>query len=181
VIKTVLVDGNAQGKLTQYTFEQVTAPHTIEAQFEESGSYEWIVIVPGATKWMDTGISVSTGDIITFAVHGNVVYNRRGNSCGPEGTSWTDTRDKEDPPRQKPHGGLIGKIGENVSNVGEEGSKAGEEGSNVGEEGSPFFIGTSETMTAAQNGELLLGVNDFWYQGNTGEFTVTVTVSRANI
>lgn len=156
-IKNVLVDGESQGRLTHYTFEAVNAAHSIEAQFEAGGSHEWIVIVPGATSWMDTGIAVAVGDVLTFAAHGDVVYNRRGNACGPEGTSWTDTRDKEDPLWTKPHGGLIGKIGE---------------------KGDPFFIGATYTMTASRSGMLILGVNDFWYQGNTGEFTVTVTVSR---
>ncbi len=157
-IKSVLVDGAEQGKIAQYTFEHVQAAHTIAAQFAQSGGeHEWIVIIPGATQWMETGIVVSAGDVLTCAAHGSVVYNRRGNACGPEGTSWTDTRDKEDPLWAKPHGGLIGKIGE---------------------AGSPFFIGTTHTMTATQNGPLFCGVNDFWYQGNTGEFTVTITVSR---
>jgi thermolysin len=157
VIKTVVVDGTARGKLSQYTFEGVEAPHTIEAGFEKSDTYEWIVIVPGATRWMTTGITISKGDLMSFSAHGSVVYNRRGNACGPGGTSWTDTRDKEDPLWNKPHGALIGKIGESSM---------------------PFFIGTTSTTTADRDGMLLFGVNDFWYQGNTGEFTVTVNVSR---
>ncbi len=157
-INSVLVDGAEHGKIVQYTFEQVQADHTIAAQFAQSGGeHEWIVIVPGATQWMETGIVVSAGDILTFAAHGSVVYNRRGNACGPEGTSWTDTRDKEDPLWAESHGGLIGRIGE---------------------AGAPIFIGTTHTVTAAHGGLLFCGVNDFWYQGNTGEFTVTISVLR---
>lgn len=159
-IARILVDGSDAGKGAAYTFEQVQAPHTIDAQFAHSGGqHEWIVIVPGATQWMETGIMVSEGDTLTFAAHGTLVYNRRGNACGPEGTPWTDTRDKEDPLWDQPHGGLIGKIGET---------------------GSPFFVGTAHAITADRSGMLLCGINDFWYQGNTGEFTVTITVARTS-
>lgn len=156
-VKDVLVDAVSKGKITSYTFERVTAAHTIDVRFEQSGAYEWIVIVPGNTRWMDTGITVSAGDTMSFAAHGSVTYNRRGNACGPEGTSWTDTRDKEDLLWDRPHAGLIGKIGE---------------------AGQPFFLGEACTMTADRDGMLSLGINDYWYQGNTGEFTVTVNVTR---
>lgn len=159
VVKDVLVDGGSKGKGTDYTFEKVIASHTIEARFEKSDSYEWVVMVPGNTRWMDTGIMISRGDEIAFSAHGAVIYNRRGNSCGPEGTSWTDVRDKEDPLWKNPHAGLLAKIGE---------------------AGSPFFVGGSHGITAQQSGMLLLGINDYWYQGNSGEFTVTVNVSRVS-
>lgn len=157
-IKKVLVDGDSKGVVTSYTFENVIASHTIEAQFEATEEYERTVIVSGSTQWMDTGLTVSIGDIMTFTASGTVVYDNKGNSCGPGGASWTDTHDKEDPLWVQPHAGLIGKIKET---------------------GLPFFIGESYTVKAGSSGILFLGINDYWYQGNSGEFTVTIRVSKA--
>lgn len=157
-IKKVLVDGDSKGVVTSYTFEHVIASHTIEAQFELTEEYERTVIVPGKTQWMDTGMTVSVGDIMTFTAQGIVVYDNKGNSCGPGGASWTDTQDKEDPLWVQSHAGLIGKIKER---------------------GLPFFIGETYTVKAGSSGILFLGINDYWYQGNSGEFTVTIRVSKA--
>lgn len=152
-IQHVLVDGTSVGPVTEYTFSHVTAGHTIEAMFEAEDQREQTVIVPGSTQWLDTGLAITAGDVLNFTAHGNVVYDSRGNSCSPDGTSWTDSRDKQDPLWQKPHAGLIGKI-EGI--------------------GAPFFIGASYLVKAASSGKLLLGINDCWYQGNTGEFIVTI-------
>lgn len=157
-IADVFVDTLSKGKITTYTFVDVSAAHTIDARFAKSETVQRTVIVPGKVPWMNTGMTVAAGDKLQFAAQGTLVYNRRGDSCGPQGTSWTDARDREDPLWNKPHGGLIGKIGDT---------------------GSPFFIGASATLTVDRNGVLFLGVNDYWYQGNTGEFTVTVTLSRS--
>jgi Zn-dependent metalloprotease len=157
-IQDVLVDGTSEGSVTSYTFEQVASSHKITASFEERKVYERTVIVPGNTRWLDAGVIVFVDDVITFTAHGIVVYDNKGNSSGPGGTSWTDTHDKEDPLWEKPHAGLIGKIGE---------------------PGLPFFIGQTYTIKAGSSGTLFLGVNDYWYQGNSGEFTVTIQVSKA--
>ena len=159
VVKDVLIDSVSAGAITSYTFTNVTTAHTIAAQFKVSDVYERTVIVPGNTKWMDTGITVSVGDMLTFTAHGTVVYDNKGNACGPQGASWTDTHDKEDPLWQQPHAGLIGKIGET---------------------GSPFFIGKTYTLKAGSSGKLALGMNDYWYQGNSGEFTVAIRIVKAS-
>ena len=156
-IQHVLVDGVSAGSVTAYTFSQVTAAHTIEAIFEAEDQLEQTVIVPGNTQWLDTGMEIAVGDILSFTAQGTVVYDTKGNSCNPEGTSWTDSRDKQDPLWQKPHAGLIGKI-EGI--------------------GAPFFIGSSYMVKAASSGHLLLGINDYWYQGNSGEFIVTIQIEN---
>jgi hypothetical protein len=155
----VVVDGASVGAVASYAFTQVTSTHTIAAQFQTGAVAERTLIVPGNTLWMDTGMVVAAGDTLTFAAHGTVAYDKRGNSCGPGGTSWTDVQDKKDPLWQKPHAGLIGKI----------------EGS-----GMPFFIGTAATIKAGGNGKLFLGINDYWYQGNTGEFTITIRIAKVS-
>ncbi len=129
-----------------------------EALSEESEIHERTVTIQGNTQWMNTGMTVSVGDIITFTAQGTVVYDNERNFCDVGGASWTDIRDKEDPLWKQPHAGLIGKI----------------EGT-----GLPFFIGGTYTVKAGSSGTLSLGINDYWYQGNSGEFTVTIRISKA--
>jgi len=158
VVQDVRVDDASVGKVTSYTFTQITGSHTIQAIFEKSAVYEQTLVVPGNTQWLNTGIVVSAGDQLTFTARGQVIYDKTGgNACGPGGAAWTDTQDKEDPLWAKPHSGLIGKFGVT---------------------GAPFFIGASYTVKAGGRGSLFLGINDRWYQGNTGEFTVTVKVVK---
>jgi hypothetical protein len=153
-IQQVFVDDVSVGAVNEYTFENVSSGHTIEAVFEESEHQDEVtVIVPGDVKWIYSGIDLKAGNIIRFIARGTVVYDDQGNSCGPEGASWTDTLDQEGPLWERPHAGLIGKI-DGI--------------------GAPFFIGKSYTVKAGSSGRLLLGINDFWYQGNSGEFTVTI-------
>ena len=159
LVKHVLVDGISAGAVTEYVFEQIAASHTIEALFvEDVPVKEATVIGPGNAKWVETGIMIGKGDILRFSASGKVAYDAKGNACAPAGTIWTDTKDRKDPLWQKPHAGLIGKI-------------AGI--------GAPFFIGGAYAVKAGSNGQLLLGVNDFWTEGNRGEFTVTIRITKA--
>lgn len=117
---------------------------------------EKTVTVPGNTNWtvgVDTGLVAAVGDQITLTASGTVMYLTN-QSCGADGAAWTDTTDRQDPLWQQPHAALIGKIGES---------------------GTPFWIGTALSVTAQTAGKLFLGVNDFWWEGNTGQFTVTIT------
>ncbi len=158
LLKHVLVDGVSVGAVNEYVFEQISASHTIEAIFiEDMPVKDTTVIVPGSALWTNSGVTVLKGDVLRFSAIGKVVYDSKGNACGPAGTTWTDAQGRKDPLWQKPHGGLIGKI----------------EGL-----GAPFFIGASYAVKAGSSGKLLLGVNDFWYQGNRGEFTVTIRITR---
>jgi len=158
VLKHVLVDGVSVGAVNEYIFERISASHTIEAIFiEDAPVKETTMIVPGSALWTDSGVTVLKGDVLRFSAVGKVVYDTKGNACSPAGTSWTDAQGRKDPLWQKPHAGLIGKI-EGV--------------------GAPFFIGASYAVKAGSSGKLLLGVNDFWHQGNRGEFTVTIRITR---
>ncbi len=153
IIRHVLVDGNSIGAVKEYIFDNVSTKHTIEALFEESGLNERTIIVPGHQKWTDSGLELEVGDIIRFTAWGSVGYDNKGNACGPDGASWTDVHEQQDPLWKKSHAGLIGKI-EGI--------------------GAPFFIGESYIVRAGSRGRLLLGINDFWHRGNSGEFSVRV-------
>ncbi len=158
VLKHVLIDGISVGAVNEYVFERISASHTIEAIFvEDVPVKETTVIVPGSALWTDSGVTVLKGDVIRFSATGKVFYDSKGNVCSPAGTTWTDAQGRKDPLWQKPHAGLIGKI-EGV--------------------GAPFFIGAAYAVKAGSTGKLVLGVNDFWYQGNRGEFTVIIRITR---
>ncbi|MDY0092838.1 MAG: hypothetical protein RBT80_09080 [Candidatus Vecturithrix sp.] len=116
-------------------------------------TFERTVVVPGATRWQDSGMAVSAGDILTFTAQGTVVYSPVGYACGPAGTTWSDIRDQKDPIWNRPHAALIGKIGE---------------------AGAPFLIGERLSFQAGSGGKLFLGINDYWYYGNCGKFTVNI-------
>lgn len=120
---------------------------------------EYTVTVAANTNWTNTALELAAGNVVTFTATGTVSYLEAGNTCGPEGASWTDTADQEDPLWQQPHAGLIGKLGE---------------------AGSPFFIGASYSLTLDSNGTLFLGINDAWNEGNTGEFIVTIEVTTGS-
>lgn len=112
------------------------------------------VDVPGNRPWVHAGLRVASGQTLRFAAGGTLIFDNDGYACGPQGATWADTRDQQDPLWQHPHGALIGKIGE---------------------QGAPFFIGAAYTVRAWSSGPLLLGVNDAWYHGNAGGFRVTIT------
>jgi hypothetical protein len=114
------------------------------------------VAVPGNRAWTKTGVRAASGDQMRFDAQGTLIFDERGNACGPGGTVWADTRNQKDPLWQQPHGALIGKIGE---------------------QGAPFLIGDAYTVRAWTSGTIFLGVNDYWHRGNSGGFTVTITLS----
>ncbi len=128
-----------------------------ESSVEGNKEYKRIVTIPGNTQWKDSGIPVSAGDVIKFSSRGTIVYDNEGYACGPDGTIWNDTRNQKDPLWQQPHAGVIGKIG----------------GTEV-----PFFIGETQTVTAGNSGKLFLGINDYWYHGNSGKFTVKMLIQK---
>lgn len=120
---------------------------------EPPKSREQKVTVRGNQAWTSTGIPVKRGQEISISANGTVIYDDKGNSCGPDGTSWSDTKDKQDPIYTKPHAGLIGRIGLT---------------------GTPFFVGSKYKAKVNIEGPLYLGINDKWYKGNTGQFIATV-------
>jgi len=110
------------------------------------------IIVPGKTNWLDCGIDLRIGQEILFEVQGSILIN-------------PDTRvyaDGEMEPRlnqakqmpSQPTGALIAKIGIH---------------------GKPFYIGDDKApFQIGEKGRLFIGINDFDFSDNSGEFTVTI-------
>lgn len=114
-------------------------------------------VVPGQTKWMDTGIHLRKGDKISFTATGQVEW-MPGASVGPEGSA-----SKLKPASMRPRypvstmgaGGLIAKIGS----------------------GEPMAVGRAATVVASNAGTLYLGINDNSYKDNRGQFSVVISLT----
>lgn len=108
------------------------------------------VTVDAAHPWVDSGLTVSKGEHLSFSAEGTIQWGAQPDQvAGPEG-----------------HGAKGGKLG-----------KGGLIG-RVGMTGKPFAIGTTRTpLMMPKNGELFLGINDFVFGDNAGAFTVAISRS----
>jgi hypothetical protein len=119
-------------------------------------------LVSADTEWYATGFEVESGDFLNFSAYGYVILaplnEYRGAKSGPDGQEFICPDPGNLEPcalNGAPYGALIGKIGPS---------------------GTPFFIGSSLSMTAAETGELSLIVNDNlgWYFDNYGNLMVFI-------
>jgi hypothetical protein len=102
--------------------------------------------------WTDTGLGVKVGQTVRFEAQGRVIFSQGNqNITGPEGAQEAGPRF---PVPALGVGGLIGKIGPT---------------------GRPFAIGSNtQPIRMPATGRLMLGVNDDFYEDNSGAFRVTV-------
>ena len=114
------------------------------------------ITLPARAGWVDTAISVESGQTLTVAASG--VVNLRGGT--PEANSDSDGMPLNNCPESgcllqgEPLGVLIGKIGN----------------------GQPFRIGTAQEISISTSGRFYLAVNDSYYPDNSGNFLVRLTV-----
>ena len=110
------------------------------------------IVVGGDRNWIDTGISVQAGEVVTLTADGTIRFARDGGavSAAGAGSGRTDGA----PMPNAPVGGLIARFGNSA----------------------PVFVGENRTIRAPRAGRLYLGVNDNYFEDNTGQFTVTVDV-----
>lgn len=107
--------------------------------------------INGNQPWVDTGITVRRGEMVTFRGTGNI-NAAEGASAGVAGSPNLDPNRM--PLRGAPGGALIGRVGN----------------------GAPFLIGANTNpiqMPAA--GRLYIGINDDFFNDNNGYFTVDVS------
>ena len=108
--------------------------------------------VEGNQQWLDTGIDVRRGDLLVFNARGNITVMEGAVAVGPDGT--TGARGSRYPVRNAPLGALIGGVGNSA----------------------PFLIGSdTQPITMPASGRLMLGINDDFFDDNTGAFTVTIS------
>jgi hypothetical protein len=110
------------------------------------------ITVNGNQNWTATGITVRKGDLLTLSSSGQIQLSSNTNDVA---TVNGATSNRYAPGSALPRtlaGALIGKIGN----------------------GQPFGIGSANTITAPDTGQLFLGVNDDSFGDNQGSFQVSV-------
>ncbi len=109
------------------------------------------ITLPAKTNWLDTGIDLRVGQEILFEVQGSILIS-------PEIRVFADgeieprlNQGKQMP--SQPSGALIARIGN----------------------GPPFYVGDDKApFPIGERGRLHIGINDFNFADNSGEFTVTI-------
>jgi hypothetical protein len=114
---------------------------------------ERAITVSARQGWTNTGIDVTTGDVIRFQAEGTVTWSP-GQQDGPAGEMNSPMNDRRPIPA-RPAGALIGRIGTSPTDV--------------------FFIGDDRGgFRVRTSGRLYLGVNDNTTSDNSGSFQVRV-------
>jgi PA-IL-like protein len=120
---------------------------------EASAAFFDDVSIAANSGWVDTGIEVRAGDLITISATGSASPNGVNNFNGPDGDG--------------------GDCGTCISLV--PGSRYALVG-RIGAAGAPFLVGSSFSATASEAGELFLGFNDDFHGDNGGSFVVSGSV-----
>lgn len=150
-------DTNRDGILSRAEFDRSGgAPGAPGAVGALGGQAAQTFRVNSQQRWLDTGIMVNAGDIITFQSSGQIqLSDNASDVAGPAGA--LSHRMAPDAPISGVFAGaLIGRIGGFAA----------------------LAIGDQSRITAPVSGRLYLGVNDDHLPDNRGEFTVTVGVQR---
>jgi Ca2+-binding EF-hand superfamily protein len=114
------------------------------------------IIVPATERWVDTGMTVSRGDIIHINASGTITMSSAADSATPAG-STSNRRAESAPLPNRPAGGLLLKIGDSQ----------------------PLYVGSaSRSIQAPADGRIYLGVNDDHLPDNAGEFRVNLQIQR---
>jgi hypothetical protein len=104
-------------------------------------------------QWIDTGINVSAGQTVTINADGRIRLARDTRDFVT--AAGADGRVAEATMPNAPIGGLVARFGNSA----------------------PVFVGQSRTFRAPRAGRLYLGVNDSYWDDNTGQFNVRVDVN----
>lgn len=134
--------------------ENLPAREEMERKYRElrQGKRSKKVKLPANQKWVDTGIKVKIGAEILFSTSGSIYINENTKvlQVGELDLQW----DRRKPMPNQPIGALIAKISER---------------------GTPFYVGDDKApFPLSQEGNLYIGINDYKFDDNKGEFVVTV-------
>jgi Ca2+-binding EF-hand superfamily protein len=148
-------DTNRDGRITANEFDaNGGAPGTIGALGGQAANLT--IGVNSQQRWVDTGLEVRSGDIITFRTSGQIQMSDNASDVAVPGGATSHRMAPDAPISGVFAGALIGKIGNYP----------------------PMAIGDQSRITAPVSGHLYLGVNDDYLQDNRGEFTVQLGVQR---
>jgi hypothetical protein len=117
------------------------------------GMRERTAIVNANAPWTNTSVDVRAGQTIYFEATGEIRWGRDRRD-GPEGEN-NSPRNPNRPMPNRSAAGLIGKIGRDSADY--------------------FFIGAEQSpIRVRTNGRLYLGVNDDFFNDNSGTFRVVI-------
>jgi phycobilisome linker polypeptide/uncharacterized protein DUF4214/EF hand domain-containing protein len=141
------LDRNNDGFVTRAEFARGTTTAGTAATAGQS------IAVAADRQWSDTGINVRAGETVTINADGRIRIARDSRdfltAAGAEGRVADATMPNA------PIGGLIARFGDSA----------------------PVFVGQSRTFRAPRAGRLYLGVNDSYFDDNTGQYNVRVDVN----
>jgi hypothetical protein len=110
-------------------------------------------MVQGNQAWTNSGLTVSNRERIAFTATGDIMTSTT-TSSGVGGSPAATSSAVRYPVSKSPAGALIGRIGN----------------------GAPFLIGAnSQPITMRTTGQLFLGLNDDYFEDNSGTYSVTLT------
>jgi hypothetical protein len=131
----------------------------LESSFEMESPYNKLrrgkrvkkITLEATERWMDTGITLKIGQEILFSASGSI-YIDKDKRVYQNGESILNWNTKKQLPNQ-PTGAIIARVGK----------------------GEPFYVGDDKApFQIDQKGNLFIGVNDFDFSDNTGQFTITI-------
>ena len=144
------MDRNGDGTLTRA--EVAANSSTTNRGVATTGDF---IVVDSSVRWTDTGITVRTGDTLTFDAEGQITLSDNRNDIAVAGGTQSARRATNAPVANAPAGALIARIGN----------------------GNPVYVGSRRApIRASASGRLYLGVNDDYLADNQGEYRVTVDV-----
>lgn len=153
-VDTVAPTATVNAIVAAITAEALTqaAPRTPTAT-PAFDTYE--VSVPAAACWMDSGVSVKTGQRVTIYASGigNTNGGVEGSNSDPNGQQYICGA-IECPVQGVGYGSLVAKLGSQK----------------------PFFVGTYFEFNASEDGTLSFTVNDWECDDNSGAFELKITV-----
>jgi hypothetical protein len=127
------------------------------------GAGERTITVAANADWIDTGLTVRQGSVVTFSASGEITLSGDQNDKAIPTGSTTGRMAANAPIAASSVGTLIARVG------GNRGRGAG----------TPMAIGNQMTVTMPAAGRLFLRVNDDQLGDNTGQYEVRIKVNPA--
>jgi Ca2+-binding EF-hand superfamily protein len=148
-------DTNRDGNLSRDEFSDPEVPVGTSSGNNASIGRPVVVTVVGNRQWVDTGLDVRAGDVLTIRADGTVRLSGNGNDTATPGGGNRRAEGASLP--NHPAGALIARVGN----------------------GAPIFVGDGRGINKlTTGGRLYLGVNDDHWDDNSGQFRATVTLRR---
>ena len=151
-------DQNGDGQLTraELTNAELSAAGATAGTSGTAVANGRAVTVDASRGWVDTGIDVRSGDILSIQASGTVTLSTNTADAADPGGSRTNRRAQSSPLPNESAGALIARIGC----------------------ATPFIVGARQSVTANATGRLFMSVNDDFFDDNRGVYRVVVAVGR---